>query len=291
MYLVPAGECMRFRWVFNVLSALTIAAPVLAAETTTYTYDELGRLVGTSNSGGPRTGKTTATAYDPAGNRSAHAVGQPLPPPTNAAVFSISAPPAVSEGGVSNFTVTKTGTATSTLTVNFATANGTAVAPGDYTATSGTLSFLFWETAKAVPVSIIDDGIAEGAEQFSMTLSSPSSGATLGTATANGSINASSAANLPPVANPDSATVPICTFKTTNVVANDTDPEGNTPLVVTAVGGGTLGSTSVSGTTSVKFTAYGGTGAEDITYTVRDSLGATSTGVLTVTVTNGTGCM
>lgn len=290
MYLALSGECMRFRQILIVSSALIIAVPVLATEATTYTYDALGRLVGTSNAGGPRTGKTTATAYDPAGNRSAHAVGQPLPPPTNAAVFSISASPAVNEGGVSNFTVTKTGAATSTLTVNFATANGTAVAPGDYTATSGTLSFLFWETAKAVPVSIIDDGIAEGAEQFSMTLSSPSSGATLGTATAAATINVSGPANLPPVANADSASVGICTGKTTNVVANDTDPEGNTPLVVTAVTAGTLGTTSIIGTTSVRYLAFGGTGGEVVVYTVRDSLGATSTGTLTVTLFDGGGC-
>lgn len=46
-----------------------MAAPAIAAETTTYTYDALGRLTGSSVSGGPSSGVATALQYDPAGNR------------------------------------------------------------------------------------------------------------------------------------------------------------------------------------------------------------------------------
>lgn len=273
------------------LAALVTSIGGYAAETTTYTYDELGRLVATSNAGGPRNGKTTGTRFDPAGNRAAHAVGQALPPPTNASVFSISGSPAVNEGGVSTFIVTRTGVASSTLTVNYASATGTAAAPGDFTAISGTLTFLFWETSKAVQVTTIDDGITEPAEQFSVALSSPSTGATLGTASGSATINASGPANLPPVAVGDSMSLGICSTKTINVVANDTDPEGNYPLVVTAVTAGTYGTSSVSGTTSVGYNAFGGIGGEFLTYTVRDSLGATTTGLLAVNIVNGSGCM
>ena len=45
------------------------------------------------------------------------------------------------EGGAVNFTVSLDQASNQTVTVDFATADGTAVAPGDYTSTSGTLTF------------------------------------------------------------------------------------------------------------------------------------------------------
>ena len=58
----------------------------------------------------------------------------------------------------------------STVTVHYATANGTANS-SDYTSRSGTLSFAPGETAKTVVVPITDDGDAEGPENFSLNLS------------------------------------------------------------------------------------------------------------------------
>ena len=40
-----------------------------AAESVTYTYDALGRLVRTQRSGGPASGVDAQLQYDPAGNR------------------------------------------------------------------------------------------------------------------------------------------------------------------------------------------------------------------------------
>lgn len=46
------------------------AAGILhAQETTSYTYDALGRVTGVSRSGGPVSGTNTAYTYDPASNR------------------------------------------------------------------------------------------------------------------------------------------------------------------------------------------------------------------------------
>jgi YD repeat-containing protein len=45
-----------------------------ADETTTYSYDALGRLVATGITGGPNSGISTGTIYDPAGNRSTYVV-------------------------------------------------------------------------------------------------------------------------------------------------------------------------------------------------------------------------
>jgi hypothetical protein len=55
-------------WLF-VASISTLPSIALAQETTTYTYDALGRLVTASQSGGPSAGTSTALTYDPAGNR------------------------------------------------------------------------------------------------------------------------------------------------------------------------------------------------------------------------------
>jgi len=54
----------------TLISAIGLAAvPAHAQETTTYTYDALGRVVTVGRSGGPVNGSTTNYAYDPASNR------------------------------------------------------------------------------------------------------------------------------------------------------------------------------------------------------------------------------
>ena len=85
------------------------------------------------------------------------------------------------------FTVTLDEAATETVTVDYATADGTADAGDDYTAKSGTLSFSAGTTSKTVSVSISDDSENESDETFTVTLSD-ASGADLGTKTATGTI-------------------------------------------------------------------------------------------------------
>ena len=63
-----------------------------------------------------------------------------------------------------------------TVAVKFATADGTAKAGTDYTASSGTLSFAAGQTTKFVPVTIRGDGVKEPTEAFSVKLSSPTGG-------------------------------------------------------------------------------------------------------------------
>ena len=62
------------------------------------------------------------------------------------------------------------------VTVRYATADGSAQAGSDYTATSGTLTFLPGESVKTVTVPLLNDSVAEGAEQFSLVLSEPTTG-------------------------------------------------------------------------------------------------------------------
>ena len=62
-------------------------------------------------------------------------------------------------------------------TVDYATSDGTAVAPGDYTQSSGTLTFRAGPSPATMTISIpiVDDALPEPIENFSVTLSNPSS--------------------------------------------------------------------------------------------------------------------
>lgn len=94
--------------------------------------------------------------------------------------------------------------------------------------------------------------------------------------------------NQPPVANPNSISAPKCVARSVNVTANDTDPEGNYPLVLTGVDQSWA---YVESSTTVGMTTPDTNGNYVITYTVADSLGATSNGSLTVTVTGSQQCV
>ena len=91
------------------------------------------------------------------------------------------------EGGTVGFTVTLSGSNSQSATVSYATSDGTAVAVDDYEATSGMLTFAPGDSSKTVSVSLVDDGIDEADETFTMTLSSPAN-STIATATADGTI-------------------------------------------------------------------------------------------------------
>ncbi len=85
------------------------------------------------------------------------------------------------------FTVSLSRAASATVTVDWATADGTATAGSDYTADSGTLTFAPDETSKTVAVAVLDDSHDEGNETLTVTLSNPS-GAYLADGEATGTI-------------------------------------------------------------------------------------------------------
>jgi hypothetical protein len=119
-----------------------------------------------------------------------------------------------------------------------------------------------------------------GLAGFSYTVSDGNGG------TATGAVNVSvTSVNDAPVAANDTATTTAGVAVTINVLANDTDVEGNplsivTPLVQPATGG----TVAVSGGSVVFTPASGFTGASSFTYQARDSLGALSNAA-TVSVT------
>jgi Ca2+-binding RTX toxin-like protein len=80
------------------------------------------------------------------------------------------------------YTVTLSSPTTQTISVNYATANGTATAGLDYTATIGTLTFAPGATSKVINIPILNDSLNEADETFTLTLSSPTN-ASLGALT------------------------------------------------------------------------------------------------------------
>ncbi len=75
--------------------------------------------------------------------------------------------------GTATFTVTLSAASGQAISVNYATANGTATAGQDYTATSGTLNFAAGQTTQTITVTITNDLVFEGAETFSVNLTAP----------------------------------------------------------------------------------------------------------------------
>jgi uncharacterized repeat protein (TIGR03806 family) len=92
------------------------------------------------------------------------------------------------------FTVTLSAAAADAVAVQFATADGTAVAGSDYTARSGVIDFTPGATSATIAVTVLGDASVEGDETFTVTLADPA-GATLARATATGTITNDDAAS------------------------------------------------------------------------------------------------
>jgi hypothetical protein len=81
--------------------------------------------------------------------------------------------------GLARVTVTRTGNLGGTVTVHYATGNGTAVAGVNYTAVSGTLTFKSGETAKTFTIPVANLNAIEGDVTLKLGLRSPTGGASL----------------------------------------------------------------------------------------------------------------
>jgi len=112
----------------------------------------------------------TATATDPAGNTSEFSAGDPAG--ANGSVqFSVASMRVIEDLSLLTITVLRSGGSAGTLTVNYATADGTALAGQDYTSTSGVLTFNGGETTKTFQIPITDDSTTEADETFTVALS------------------------------------------------------------------------------------------------------------------------
>ena len=127
----------------------------------------------------------TATATDPAGNTSEFS--QVFPGPS-LSIGNV----AVTEGNAgtvnADFLVTLSIPTSQTVTVAFATADGSATtANNDYQATTGTLTFTPGTTSQTITVPVNGDTTVEGDKTFTVNLSNPQN-AVIGTGTGTGTI-------------------------------------------------------------------------------------------------------
>ena len=118
--------------------------------------------------------KTNVIDRGAAGADSVYGTGQLLlgAPPSSIPAASVGDAVAT-EGGTAQFAVTLSGASASTVTVNYATANNSAASPADYTAKTGTVTFVPGDVSETFEVVTIDDGLNEGTETFLVNLSAP----------------------------------------------------------------------------------------------------------------------
>ncbi|WP_206751552.1 beta strand repeat-containing protein [Trichormus variabilis] len=100
--------------------------------------------------------------------------------------INLSADQTIVEGKTSpqnvSYTVTLSTTSTQIITVQYASTNGTSIAGSDYTNTTETLTFNPGIKTQVINIPILNDGINEADETFTLTLTSPTN-ASLGTKT------------------------------------------------------------------------------------------------------------
>ena len=95
-------------------------------------------------------------------------------PPTNPYVgFATATTSVIESAGTAQIAVALSAPASAACSVDFATTDGTATQPGDYTTTTGTLSFAAGESVKYISVPITDDAVLETSQNFTVTLVNP----------------------------------------------------------------------------------------------------------------------
>jgi hypothetical protein len=115
------------------------------------------------------------------------------------AYFDISTPsqisiddPSITEGNAGTttltFTVTLNTASVNDITVNYATSNGTATAGSDYTAETGTVTFLAGDTTETITIDVTGDTVFEANETVIVTLSTNTGNSTILDATGTGTI-------------------------------------------------------------------------------------------------------
>ena len=95
--------------------------------------------------------------------------------------FSLAAQNVLESTGTVTVNVNRTSGIAGAITVNYATTGGTATSGADFTATSGTLSWPNGDaSSRSFTIPITVDALVEPTESFTVALSSPTGGATLG---------------------------------------------------------------------------------------------------------------
>jgi len=113
---------------------------------------------------------------------------QAPPPPGHISIGDVSQAEGNSGQTAFRFTVSLDQAQQAPVSVDFATADGTATAPADYTATNGTVSFAPGETSKTITVQVNGDTTKEANETFTVNLANATGNATIADGRALGTI-------------------------------------------------------------------------------------------------------
>lgn len=184
----------------------------------------------------------TATATDPNGSTSEFSASNGAGA-AGSVQFSVSAMPVIEDVGLANLTVLRTGGTSGNLTVQYATANGTAIAGEDYTSKTGTLTFSAGETSKIIQIPITDDSTTEQDETFTVTLRNTPSLENLG------------APSILTVTIQDRSTVPVLTIN--NAFVTEGDAGTTTEMLFTVNLSAATGRTVSVSFDSEDFNAFG----------------------------------
>jgi hypothetical protein len=137
---------------------------------------------------------------------------------------------------VLTFNVTLDAAPTGTITVNYATSDGTATtAGGDYVAATGTVTFVAGDMTEQITITVNGDTSFEPNETLTVTLSNPSANASINDGTGTGTIlnDDSSVAAITATKTVAPATAGIGENVTYTIVATNNGPQSATNVVVT----------------------------------------------------------
>ncbi|HEC20804.1 MAG TPA: hypothetical protein ENI97_15930 [Gammaproteobacteria bacterium] len=186
---------------------------------------------------------------------------------SNPAISVTGASIAEGDSGTSNltFTISLSPAASSDVSIDYATSDGTATAGTDYAAASGTATISAGSTSTTVSVSVTGDTLAESNESFTLSLSN-AVGATLATSSATGTIN------------DDDAVTPLANLSVGNVNVTEGN-SGTTNLTFTL----SLDASSSSDIT-VDYATSNGTATAGSDYTAASGTATISAGNTSTTV-------
>jgi Calx-beta domain/Beta-propeller repeat len=165
--------------VFVTAFNLTINAPIYSTFLGNPVNDQ-GTAIATDSTGAAYVAGYTDGSFRTASPRQAASGGQrdafvaKLAQPTMA--LGAATASSAESVGVLNLTVTLSAGAPMTITVDYATSNGSASAGSDYTAQGGTLTFAPGVTSQPIGIPILGDPNDEPNETFTVTLSNPVGG-------------------------------------------------------------------------------------------------------------------
>jgi len=168
--------------------------------------------------------------------------------------------------------VQRTGGSFGSVSIDYATSNGTALAGSDYAFSSGTLTFASGETEKSITIPVLDNFTADGDRSFALSLSDPMGGATLG-ATAEAEIT---------ITDDESPQPGIVQFALSNILINE---DGDSADVLISRTGGSEGEVSVTVSTT-DGTAKAGSDYTALNQTVTFADGDTADKVISVAITD-----